>query len=447
MKLIKFVASEVHGYLDFDVVFNPDVNFFAGLNGSGKTTALKMIMAILTPSIEQMVKIDFKNALLLIEDRNKTIEVYCEKSNESINITLIEDGDLVGTEIIYLDKRDSMNGHSFRFSDSQVIKNIRRLTSPIFLSLDRRFIKPVRDDEKIYSSTSYRHDGMLHFDNPSRYVRTGDESLDEILSIVVEANGRARSRQAKADNRLRDNIILDSLAFSEAGDSAHFPDRKTLQSLKTKQLAIKKTLFNLDVSSESFESKFDEFFSKFEIIVKKMEVFDDVDSAFFKRNELSDDFNEALSEWFMNQNQLKRIDRLFLMVEKYQLEKRTIYKDINRLEGLVNKFLSETGKSISINSLGQMKIKFSGGERDLSVLSSGERQILIMLVHLTLDRKLKNGVFIIDEPELSLHISWQDMFVASVQEANPNLQLILATHSPAIIGGRNHMYVPLNGKS
>lgn len=97
--------------------------------------------------------------------------------------------------------------------------------------------------------------------------------------------------------------------------------------------------------------------------------------------------------------------------------------------------------------MGKIIVKFAGVTKELTVLSSGERQILIMLVHLVLDKNLpKHGVFIIDEPELSLHISWQDKFVEVIQEAGPKLQIILATHSPAIIGGRNEMYVPLNGE-
>lgn len=46
------------------------------------------------------------------------------------------------------------------------------------------------------------------------------------------------------------------------------------------------------------------------------------------------------------------------------------------------------------------------------------------------DRK----VFIIDEPELSLHIRWQKIFVDKAMEAQKNNQLILATHSPEIVG-------------
>ena len=81
----------------------------------------------------------------------------------------------------------------------------------------------------------------------------------------------------------------------------------------------------------------------------------------------------------------------------------------------------------------------------IRALSSGERQILIMLAHLSLNtRLLRDGVFIIDEPELSLHMAWQDMFVEAIQTANPRLQLILATHAPAIIGNRRSLCIAVS---
>jgi predicted ATP-dependent endonuclease of OLD family len=45
----------------------------------------------------------------------------------------------------------------------------------------------------------------------------------------------------------------------------------------------------------------------------------------------------------------------------------------------------------------------------------------------------RSSVLIIDEPELSLHLKWQEMFVDAISEASPDTQLILATHSPSII--------------
>ncbi|MDE1350696.1 ATP-binding protein [Vibrio aestuarianus] len=450
MKLVRFEAQAVHDYLDFNVDFRPDVNFFAGLNGSGKTTALKMIMAMLTPSLEALRDIEFSISRLVIEDKNKIITIAYQKSEDGLLISLDGYGSEYVSEIIPWDFLESPKPrHIWDREQSKILRNISKISTPIFLSLDRRFIKSSLDDEFI-PSIKYFNDEVRYLrheihHSAAKKIKTGDVSIDEVVAMIHEASLRAKNVQSRADKKLRDNIILDSLTFSEADVRTQFPTRNTLRDLQSKQMMIRKTLDNLDVSNNALEKRFDAFFFKLENIINKIERFADIDKSAFEREIVDEDFQEAMSEWVINQNQLKRIDRLFDLVQKYQIEKRGIYKDLNRLEGLVNKFLNETGKSIHINQLGQIKIRIGSADRNLSVLSSGERQILIMFVHLVLDKKLQGGIFIIDEPELSLHISWQDMFVDAVLEANPNLQLVLATHSPSIIGGRNHMYVPLNG--
>ena len=80
-----------------------------------------------------------------------------------------------------------------------------------------------------------------------------------------------------------------------------------------------------------------------------------------------------------------------------------------------------------------LKLK-NNKEANVFELSSGEKQIIIMIAHLIFEEDQKpSGVFIIDEPELSLHIAWQEIFVDSITEASPKTQFILATHSPSII--------------
>lgn len=450
MKLVRFEAQAVHDYLDFNVDFRPDVNFFAGLNGSGKTTALKMIMAMLTPSLEVLREIEFSISRLVIEDKNKIITIAYQKTEDGLLISLDGYGSEHESDIIQWEIFESPKSRRiWDMERKKILRNISKISTPIFLSLDRRFIKSSLDDE-FTSSIKYLNEEVHYLrheihHSAAKRIKTGDVSIDEVVAMIHEASLRAKNVQSRADKKLRDNIILDSLTFGEADVRAQFPTRTTLRDLQSKQIMIRKTLDNLDVSNNALEKRFDAFFFKLENIVNKIECFADIEKSAFEREIVDEDFQEAMSEWVINQNQLKRIDRLFDLVQKYQIEKRGIYKDLNRLEGLVNKFLNETGKSIHINQLGQIKIRIGSTERDLSVLSSGERQILIMFVHLVLDKKLQGGIFIIDEPELSLHISWQDMFVDAVLEANPNLQLVLATHSPSIIGGRNQMYVPLNG--
>lgn len=65
-------------------------------------------------------------------------------------------------------------------------------------------------------------------------------------------------------------------------------------------------------------------------------------------------------------------------------------------------------------------------------LSSGEKQMLILAIDTLLQEKRECVVFW-DEPELSMHVDWQKILIATMQKINPNMQLIIATHSPFII--------------
>ena len=147
-------------------------------------------------------------------------------------------------------------------------------------------------------------------------------------------------------------------------------------------------------------------------------------------------FDKDYVEWMVNKPQADRIVEHLRALEEY-IENRNALRDpINRFLTLVNGFFAQTRKTVTVASNGQLIVSITGSPtaRPISALSSGERQLLVMLAHLSLNPSLVgSGVFIVDEPELSLHIDWQEKFVDAIKEANPNVQLILATHSPAII--------------
>ncbi|WP_165350213.1 MULTISPECIES: AAA family ATPase [pseudomallei group] len=71
----------------------------------------------------------------------------------------------------------------------------------------------------------------------------------------------------------------------------------------------------------------------------------------------------------------------------------------------------------------------------LTALSSGERQILTMLYSASRSR-FKDGIFLIDEPELSLHIDWQRKILNELMSLAPGRQIIACTHSPEV--GADH---------
>ena len=65
-------------------------------------------------------------------------------------------------------------------------------------------------------------------------------------------------------------------------------------------------------------------------------------------------------------------------------------------------------------------------------LSSGEKQMLVILLTVLVENNLPYVLFM-DEPEVSLHIEWQQRLIETILDLNPNVQIILTTHSPAVI--------------
>lgn len=98
---------------------------------------------------------------------------------------------------------------------------------------------------------------------------------------------------------------------------------------------------------------------------------------------------------------------------------------------LVDELFAETGKRIDRES---NELRFLQYEEVLSpyVLSSGEKQMLIILLT-TLTQDGQPYVLFMDEPEVSLHFDWQKRLISMVRSLNPNAQIILTTHSPAVI--------------
>lgn len=79
-------------------------------------------------------------------------------------------------------------------------------------------------------------------------------------------------------------------------------------------------------------------------------------------------------------------------------------------------------------------------------LSSGEQHEVVLLYQLLFKVKA-NSLILIDEPELSLHIAWQEQFVNDLAQITTlsSFDALIATHSPQIIGDRWNLTVELTG--
>jgi predicted ATP-binding protein involved in virulence len=79
-------------------------------------------------------------------------------------------------------------------------------------------------------------------------------------------------------------------------------------------------------------------------------------------------------------------------------------------------------------------------------LSSGEQHELVLLYELLFKVK-PNSLLLIDEPEISLHMGWQEEFLGDLQRAVElsGFDVLVATHAAGIIGDRWDLTVELQG--
>ena len=75
----------------------------------------------------------------------------------------------------------------------------------------------------------------------------------------------------------------------------------------------------------------------------------------------------------------------------------------------------------------------AGEEFDINDLSSGEKQLFLRTLSIKM-LEPKNSIILIDEPELSLHPKWQQRIIEVYKKIGENNQIIVATHSPHILG-------------
>lgn len=126
-------------------------------------------------------------------------------------------------------------------------------------------------------------------------------------------------------------------------------------------------------------------------------------------------------------NETKKPDQLVFDKLKAIFERR------DHLHYIIDEMMRESGKHLDPDK-GNLQFIFHADDTShpYRELSAGEKQLLLILLKIFMQGR-KNAILIMDEPEISLHVDWQKSLIDKLQELNPNCQLIVATHSPAMI--------------
>ncbi len=187
----------------------------------------------------------------------------------------------------------------------------------------------------------------------------------------------------------------------------------------------------------------------------------EIDSGYLQRLFNSDEITEEQYHVFLNQvnEKFDKLEGYNLMTDRQEtpafqpkhaaalkvyfdtfFEKYAVYdaflEKLDLFDGIVNNRLMFKKLEISREKGFEIIDETTGKPLALEQLSSGEKQVIVMYYDLIFNDN-ENLLLLIDEPEISMHISWQSKFMEDLIRIaeHGNFRAIVATHSPDIING------------
>ncbi len=412
-RIESFEITKLWDYRDIHLTFYDDVNILIGPNASGKTTILNLLHSILSVDLESLRKVDFEQAKIGIskfegeDDGPNTITV--EKDNRSLKLELTGEKNsslernIVTGKTVFRDEIGRSTRRSMYSDEEEFSNRLTNLVPLLWLPVSRRLTVPEGDEERSRTNSL--------------------ESVDARLSGLLEKLSEYRSGlSARLSERYREfsRQVLSVILYSKDQDQ---PDL-ILESIRSLPTEVEKEQLirafgAADLLDEQMRSRINQHFDTAKESVERIRNIEDADLK----------FKDTLV--------FPLISRTKNMVEhsrKLEEDRGDILAQLRLYEKFANSFLRN--KSIKVDESGKLKIKIgSSSLSDLEVhrLSSGEKQILILLTEALLQSD-KPVVYIADEPELSLHLIWQKTLLESLVALGGQIQLIVATHSPDIVG-------------
>lgn len=445
MIIKRFRGANVHGYLNINVNFYEDITFLIGINGSGKTTVVRTIHALLSPSLHTLAFTEYQEVEVEIVHEDRTVKISSSHDDKGLHLRtsatrsslFIPKFEMPANEPQYKYRDLFLDYYRTQRSiqaEHEVYVFLNMLPTPMYLGLERR--------EQIEKDAGPRSRYRSYRAATRRNIFAGSlaDSLDEASDLAAAAFQKIQEEEDKLKDKLRNDLLLRNFTFVDtmpARRTLKFPSRSQRAAIAKQRNNVKAILESIGLSSDELRSV-DDFFQKMEAIVNKLP-----EKPSVRKGDVE---NDAVVTWFFNQWQFEKVTALVALVDDFISASNTLHEPINRFLRTLNQFFNESKKRIEITRFGMQVVIGQLEPRDLSSLSSGEQQLLVLLTHLAFNPSAAlASVLIIDEPELSLHIDWQERFADALLTANKNIQFILATHSPAIILERDNRCEELPG--
>ncbi|GAC1032597.1 AAA family ATPase [Pseudomonas sp. No.21] len=429
MELIKLSILGLFGHFNHVVPFKDGrITIVTAPNGYGKTVCLKVIDAIFNRRLSYLCDLQFREVVLETSDGDLRVSKDMERSPNSLSLSHSHFSGTHEYERDYeFSKIKKMSIHGIDVH----VPFLHRIGPREWE--DHRTEEVYTFEEVVENFSEYLPDEFTTKNYPEWYVS---------FSSSLKAHF------------IQDQRLIQRKASSNKGKRRGFVDTIEKYADELSEL-IKESGYRSSHVSQQLDTTFPVRLLKKDYYFKSMKADElklELRQLQAKRTDLSA-FNLLSSEEHLLPlqvlNEIKDEDRKVLtLYVQDTYSKLAAYDDIYKKIQLFSSILN--GKRLSFKKIkidAEKGFHFETDENrplKLTQLSSGEQHQVVLLYELIFKTE-KNVLVLIDEPEISLHVAWQKEFLKDLQEIIKiqNMPVVIATHSPQIIGGNWDLTVDL----
>lgn len=412
-----FVVKGLWGYKNYPIKFHEDVNVIIGPNASGKTTLINILYDTLTGNFPRLCRTQFSEVVIGLKafEGNERREVRLKQTKENLTIQIEEKKFQIplapfqqfGDDPDFSDMPLELARRHFRFDvDLRGLQGaLRELVPAVWLPVSRRL--PIAEEEEIARK-------RLH--------RKPLESVDECLSGLVDSLRQYRFSLNTELSELRKEFqrhALENILYDKQHDRMLLDPESSVAPSEADKMALLQAFNDVGLVNKEMEKRINDHFVAAKNALSKF-------TSSPKGIDLQTLFIIPL---------ISRTRAIVAFAQELETKREKLFSSLHTYENIVNSFLNE--KKIDVSDRGELVIlpnKTQRGPIEWRHLSSGEKQILILLTQAMLSER-SPVVYVADEPELSLHVSWQEKLLGALTKLAGRCQFIVATHSPDIAAG------------
>lgn len=407
-----FKSERGHIIYDF-----PDSNTTVvyGQNGCGKTSFLKIIYGIFS-----------EDEMILRNNKVRKVKVWCQNNNKNIEFCISEKEEFsedIGSPqydwsqmehygldripVLLLGVERSYSFSAVSASPSMIYEFLRKnnigqkIIGSIGVSAARKF------SEALSSQIDYNNRIRLGrfsdienlFSREHLYLIGNEANIENVEELIV---GRYRLSKMIANKCIQKALMETLSQIMEQKENIQTKDRNYV-----------------DIIISQLESNYE-----LVLEVIKLANIKENDVLAFLKNAETEDIIKKCKE---NKNTGLLLENIINSI----IPHKKVLLSIPELQKIFNEKIG-FGKAMDVRENGIIIKTGYGDYHDVKSLSSGEKQFLTLLTCIFIDSTDRKLV-LIDEPELSLNITWQSELIDLLMENSEDTQILLAVHSPAIV--------------